>query len=415
MSKRHIERLKNAIIAVLALLAILLFFAASYYGGGLHFMDEKFPLRGAESNEGQSGGVTAAAVPVSVLVCTYEGRWGAVSDAAAVQDIYARCTPALREALGTAEEPTRLTEKQWQQQLAGQGVYFAFDYPVDLSTLALWLGTEFAFEGGAESLLMVSGEEGEVTLCVNDGEETLAYVTQARYPESELSDVEPNDSQFAFMLSDKVFEKAAPYAVVPAETENYFPTLTASNPFSDTEIKEDVLEYMGVNPYADFSVFEDGVLYSGTDFRLQLAPDGTLSFKIYSPGALSLPSAPESADGYAGAVEAARFLAEKTMGAYCGAAKLYCTGVEVSEGVYTVSFAYYVNGIRVYIGGEDAAKITVSNGAITQAEMKFRNYSESGGTSYVLSPRYAAAADPDSSLKLIYTESGGTAAVNWQG
>ncbi|MBQ9980835.1 MAG: hypothetical protein IJP23_07265 [Oscillospiraceae bacterium] len=415
MNKRFVETVKTVLIALLALLAVVLFFAVRYYSsgseyevGGLHFL-QKDPV--AET----TGDISAAAMPAAVSVRTPEGCFVPLADGGALEDIYTRCTPALREALGTAGEPVEIDRHRWQTLLSQQGVYFAFDYPVELSALASWLGTDFSWQGSASALLMTAGEEDTLWLYVNHGDSFSGYATQAKYPSAELEGIKANGGEFACLLSDDVYKKIDPDALVVEEMDNYFPTLTVGLPLSDSELREDILEHLGVNPYADYSVFTGGMLYLYNDFRLAISSDGTFELDVYATDALALEDAPVYDDPAAAAVEAARRLVQSTIAESCAEARVMCTGVEGGNGVYTVTFAYYVNGVRVSTGGSDAAKITVTEGKITAADMIFRSYTESGEESYVLSPGYAAALIPGGQMKLVYTDSGGTAAVNWQG
>ena len=95
-------------------------------------------------------------------------------------------------------------------------------------------------------------------------------------------------------------------------------------------------------------------------------------------------------------VDEARALAEGTLGALAGEARLYLMSVKETEQGLRIRFGYLLDGCAVYLGGEGwAAEFWVRDGYITQYTLHFRSYAANGDTSLLLPIDMAAAMLPD--------------------
>ena len=113
--------------------------------------------------------------------------------------------------------------------------------------------------------------------------------------------------------------------------------------------------------------------------------------------------------------EATWTLAEQTLGERCGAARLYLMNVEeMGEGEWVADYGYCLNGAAVELGSDGyAARFIIQDGQITEFELFFRNYTDTGEQSIVLPEAQAAAAMSaqkveGSELLLAYEDTGTT-------
>ena len=119
-------------------------------------------------------------------------------------------------------------------------------------------------------------------------------------------------------------------------------------------------------------------------------------------------------------IEAARQLAEGTMGTRCGQARLYLESVRETQDGYRVRFGYRLNGSAVWLYEEGwAAEFLIREGCISEFTMHFRAYSDSGEKALLLPMNQAAVILPgltDEARELViqYRDRGGeTVSPGW--
>ena len=144
--RRAINAAQNALIILLVISSVLL------AGGRAGFsLRENISGYGAFSrSDGAQQGPQygAAAEPMSIVVTPEDGiHDAAMYDSRALDEAYSRYSAALAEALGSAGEPEEVGENEWVSALHGPGVYFDYYTDCQLSSLAIWLGSEM--NGGA--------------------------------------------------------------------------------------------------------------------------------------------------------------------------------------------------------------------------------------------------------------------------
>jgi hypothetical protein len=418
MNRKVLETGKTVLIVLLAALAVYLFFMARFYSRG--GAEESAGAASADANSVSALSPAEAARPVAAAVTTPDGRYAAVSDSAAVSSVYDICAPVLREALGTAQESFLVDSALWLELLEGPGVYLAYSDAIPAAALAQWLGADFGYGGSVVRILMTPGAEDSVMLYLDDGAAVRGCATSAKYFVMDFSSIRPNNGRFAFELSKEypIYEGIFPYSLILDDTGNQRAVLAASNPLSGVETRTEVLEYLGLNPYADYTTFVDGsILYSSADYQLEISDFYSMSLQVYSSEAFSGKMVVQWKMNETTAVQAALALAKDTAGKYCGQADIGLTGCEYDAELneYRFFLSYFVNGIRVSSPTDYAAMVVIRDGYICEAQLCFRKYVVTDETSYVLSPKYAAAALPGSELILIYADGGGdTVTANWK-
>lgn len=165
----------------------------------------------------------------------------------------------------------------------------------------------------------------------------------------------------------------------------------------------DALAFNGQNhaPVSGGEVYLDG------GDRLVVSTNGTVTYR--AAWVERYPAGSTLAD----AVDKARALAEGTLGALCGEARLYLVSARESQGTLCLRFGYLLGGCPVYLGGEGwAAEFWVTDGYITQFTLNFRSYAPNGEHTLLLPIDKAAAMLPSISqerreLIIQYRDGGG--------
>ena len=105
---------------------------------------------------------------------------------------------------------------------------------------------------------------------------------------------------------------------------------------------------------------------------------------------------PDSGSELADGVERARTLAENTLGALCGSARLYLMSAVETDGELRVRFGYLLDGSPVYVGSEGwSAEFVIKDGYIIGFTLRFRAYAANGEQTLLLPIDKAAAMLPD--------------------
>lgn len=388
--RRLIEWGKDALIVLLSLSAVyLLSMTPLVRDSGLLDLLPPGESPGAGALT-QSQGV--AMLPVRLAVAGEGGRCGVQYDEARLEELFPPLGALLGDALASAGSPQAISEQQWRQYLAGTSIYFDFAEDVPLSALEHWLqGTGTAgLEGAARRVLLCSGEGDQVLLCWQQSETDRFFscstaLTQSLHLDPATASVPSNAAYFAFenpVLSGLL----APYTLI-TEAARQGVCYAVSNPLTGggTDAVLDALAFSGQN-HAQVS---GGEVYLDGGDRLVVSTGGTVSYRAAQgekyPAASSL----------AGAVDEARALAESSLGALCGDARLYLMSAQETEGGMRLRFGYLLNGCPVYLGsGGWAAEFWVKDGYIIQFTLYFRSYAPNGEHALLLPIDKAAAMLP---------------------
>ncbi len=400
-----IELVKNILLVALSCLAIYLTVLANDH------YDLKLPFFGDDSQQTweatETDTVLEASKPVKMAVTNSYGRYALLYTGEAVEQMYDRLGKYLGEALGTMASVEAVDEKQVMESLEQPGIYYEFPGRVRLSALAAWLGAGLPGEADdpEAELYIISIGEKEQTLCYRTVSGWYRCRIELREDVIEEIDIyRPNNVSFAFELaqSEASFGNIEDFCLVDSQPAPVAVTAQAMT----GQLREKVASYLGFNPYSDSSYIEDNgdEVFTANSSMLRLETGGLLTFN--SPGG-------ESRDMTAAErIELARAaLSELT---FPGEAKMYFTGEENADGVYTLSFDYFVSGIRVITPTGHGAQVVMEGGEITRIVLWLRSYYQTDGVESIL-PAVQAAAMRSGRLELVYTDNGSdTLSAGWR-
>lgn len=393
MNRRaYIEIVKTCLIVLLSLSAVLMLCRLAVYSdvGILRFIGTE----GGESAalDGDVRGYAQCAKPLAAAVTdSAGGRYGVRYDVTAVEDLYARYSAALAEALGSAGTPEQVGFDEWESALSGPNVFFDFIYAQPLGVLSAWLGSDV--NGGVSehtaARLCLSVSEDEVWLYYIRARDGNAYrCSTLATLSTDASGLEENGAEFVFETEGN--DGIDPYTLVVGGSIE-FPVTTVINPLRAEADGSTLMDYFGMNsfialPYAELDgtqVFVDG------DATLRLSPDGAVTFRQSGGSLLSV-----DAGGLEDVVDASYKLAERVSSGYRGNCELMLSSVTYSEndGAFRVIFQYVSNGLTVRLpDGRAAAEITVAGGHITSCEFFLREYTIGEGSILPLPEKQAFA------------------------
>ncbi len=412
-AERWIEWGKDLVIALLALSAALLLSVLLFGSGSLSGLVPR--QEPADGPAGESA-PTAATLPAALVITGGEGRFGVQYDQAQVNEIFARIGPLLGDALASAGDPRTVRQEEWRRSLSAPGLYFDFAGEIPLSALGGWLSEagECALEGSARRLLLCAGEGDEVLLCWQDAGTGLFYrcgtaLSRSLHLEPVTGDYRDNGAYFAYE-DETLSALLQPYTLV---TEEYARVEYAvSDPISQANVSAllSALSFSG----QDHTQVSGGEAYLDGGDRLEVENGGGVTYRAAQGG--RYPAGP----GAAGAIEAARALAEKTVGALCGEASLYLISARQEEDGFEVTFGYRLDGsaVRLYREGW-CARFLIREGYITDFTLRLRSYAATEQTAMLLPVDRAAAILPELTgqrleLRILYLDGGAdTAAPQW--
>ena len=331
--------------------------------------------------------LSAAARPSRMAVTFPAGRYGLQYDQTAVDELFARLGPLLGEALTSAGDPAAIDEARWRQNLTTVNLYFDFSGQVPLSALGTWLNAEgrCALPGSARRILLCEGTGDSVLLCWEDSGSGQFFscstgLTASLHLSPALQDLSDNGARFAFE-SDVYTGLLDPYTFITDQQRSEI--YTASNPLSAGEALTALLNTLDFTGRNHASV-SGGERYLDGNDRLLVQNNGTVIYAAAEPGKYPVPSAGDSPT-VAEAIEAARELTERTIGASCGAAQLYLSTALSAEGGWLIRFGYRLNGSTVWLNEDGwASEVWVRSGCITDFTLHFRSYAASGEEALLL-------------------------------
>jgi hypothetical protein len=407
------ESVKNILIILLLFSAVFLGWQSRLFGNSSVKLDLLANFVDDQAADVSGGGIVSGATngagearPIGIAVTDASGdRYGVRYDLEKVEEVYKNAVIIFREALGSAQEPEKVGEKEWRAALSAPGVYFEYMSPVSLSVLDGWYGGEMAGDWGGVCVrrLFAAAVGGETRLCFEEAETGLFYAAGTKAAPERITRLnelyQPNRTVFAFEALGAQPLKV-PYALIMPEMTAYA-KLEASNPLAGETLAE-VLRKLGVSAHKKPIINESGnQVYPEDEFRIELSPDGTLSYRWTGSrdGAAELDQS--------AAIETARRVVADTIGKHCGdAARVYFDAVSSSGSSYRVTFTYVAEGGLVYLGRDGyAAAVTVTDGYISAMELRFRNYKVSD-VNLSLLPEIQAAAAADGAFMLCYTDGG---------
>lgn len=389
--RRWIELGKDALIVLLTLSAVyLLSMTPLVRDSGVMdlFAPRESPGTGTSTGDG-----TAVMLPARLAVTGTAGRCGIQYDEGRLEEQFPPLGALLGDALASAGQPQAMDEQEWQRRLAGRNVYFDFQGDMPLAALERWLqgAGDQPLEGSARRVMLCAGEGDQVLLCWQDADSGAFFscataLTQSLNLDPAVEGIASNGAYFAFE-NPALADRLAPYTLI-TEGEQSGTRYDAGIPLAG-EAQEAVLSALSFNSQNHAPVSGGEVYLDGGD-RLVVEANGTITYRAaqgekYPAGA-----------GPAGGVEAARALAEATLGTLCGEARLYLMSARETGGELRVQFGYLLGGGAVHLGSEGwAAEFAVRDGYIIRFTLRFRSYASNGERTLLLPIDKAAAMLPD--------------------
>ena len=410
------------------LLILVLVVSAVMLGGGSGLLDFAGDISGgvlgmqSGQNQGGQKEYTAAAEPLSMMLTPEAGaHCGVMYSQEELYSAYDRFSATLAEALGSSGEPEQISEEEWRAALNETGVFFDFYCDFQLSSLAIWLGTEIngPAAGHTARRICISLDNGLVWLnYVRSRDEGGFYrcstSVQAGEFAARVGESIPNGAEFVFELSP-TYDALDPYTVL-MQGSIVLGSISGENSLRSAD-SEALYTAFGLSSYLASTYPEsDGTLVSVEgEATLRLGADGELK---YSFKPIEDESAPKLSP--TDAIELARRLVENTAGRYCGEASLRLSYIYLSAetGEYTICFDYVYDGVPLRISGrEHAVEITVTGERVTYASILFRSYESLGGREEPLPANLAAAllqTEGGGELRLYYTDNLEKVTTDWK-
>ena len=413
--KRLIERIKSLLIVLLSCSAVFLVLRtqASIAGSG----ERQEAYAAGESGPASTEDPGAMARPLRMAAAIQRGsevvRYGVQYDQAGTDELYQQAYSLLVEALSSAGEPREISEEAWRQALSSApGLYFDWQGEIPLTVLNGWLSVDNQTLAGAVRRMVLTAVEGRVLLYSWDESAGQGWacpcdvISAGRLAEA-VGALQENGAIFAFEGED--YLSLSPYTMVllqPPVPAVY----SASNPVAGEDSLRALQETLGFPENSvSYTAAGELVLRSRND-TLHMAEDGQVSYEAAAEGSDRYRLA---GTGVYEAVEGCRQLAQQTLGQSCGEASLYLMSAEeAGEGSWQVEFGYQLDGVQVRLDRDGwAARFLVEQGQITEFQLRFRSYADSGTTSVVLPERQAMAAmeakgHGGEELLLVYLDSG---------
>ena len=382
--RRWLEPVKSALIVLLSASALVLMYLSGLF-------DFLLPEQGPGAYilpDAPSLTLTAAALPMEAAVTGQRGLcYGLKYDSAALAELYDSVSAYLGEAIGSAETPKRISEKQWLRLLGGAGLYLDYDCDLPLSLLAAWLGVEAPMCPSFHTLILSEGETGNVLFSyLDETGKSWSCETAGLWKSlaGQLDAYLPNGASFARHWA--ALKRCAP-AMLVLET---LPPMHSVSVSDGQEAAAEVLaEKTGIhlNSVSRYSEPDGTVVYPGENGVLRLYTDGSLSFLASEAFALA------AGDSLPVMTELSRTLLEELHAAFAGDETLRCDGCSIDpDGSGEVTFSYVCEGLPVLLGSRSAARLRWTEGRLTELTFLPRSCRISARSVELLPEKQAAAA-----------------------
>lgn len=405
--RRFLEGCKTLLIVLLSCSAVFLASRTLLPQGGRTLLSRLSPS--ATSSVGGLETVTRSAQtlqPAAFAVTWEEGRH-AVLYHQEDQEGYTQISALLSEALNSAAAPTPITPRQWELALSSPGVFCEYSGAIPLSALNFWLSDQDnpALEGYSARRLCVtakslyfatSGPSGQYYTAAlqEDLSASLDYLAQ-RFP--------ANGARFA--CEDGSYPLLRRDALVLSATPSV-PCLHAETPCAvnedgtPNEALNRILQLLSFHPQTNpLYAITGGYAITDGGETLRIL-DNTITYRRTDDSSLRFPAEYP--------LDTTRILAEATVGAVAGDARLYLREVSTLGNVTTVTYAYAYRGAAIEQATDGwCAKFTIEDNTVTALELRPRRYTAPEGQNVTLLPQEQAAAIIDArglSLVILYED-----------
>ena len=381
--RRRRDFIQNIAIAMLSVLAVLLFFQTQRLtqtsGEGSLFK----PTAGTDTpiSSAPIGQDVPLTLPVRTAVTGSYGRYGSVTTTTADGD-FEPLRGLLELALNSARTPTLCSLQVFQEALDAPSVYCDFLSPLPLPVLtdALWASSVHTQQARC---LLLSGQDGRVTLYLWDGA-ALCYRCDTDLPYETLETTgnrdESGNTHFAFDLPEA--DSLAPFSLLP-DAVPVLPVLSVSPSLDDTNRLLTLLDF---NPNTNYRYPEsDGseTVVEG-ERSVRIRSNGTVVYDSGGEPALVIEAAGDRPAPLEAASGAAALLNSLLSGS-SGEASLFLTGIRQSGITCTLTFDYQLGGVPIrFADGESAATVTLDGTVVSGMTLRFRQYTATASNSLLL-------------------------------
>lgn len=419
MTKNKIDRIKNMIIVLLIVSSIMLGLKTTLFNeffNSIPFVAKTSEwvgdfLTGSDNNASDDT-VTVSAEsgrPRYIAVTNNAGaHYGVKYDTVTSKSLFENVGGFFYEALGSATEPTEITEEDWKTALKSLGLYFDYVYPVPISMIAKWLGADISEQWGNTNIRRICIAQSGDAVCLYYQEEAsgLFFCAETAVTFSSLTDrfetYQSNGALFAFELSD--FLKTDEWYQLILTDVHTHPVIASENPILNEDEIEHIFDTLGIiyNPNSTYPEADGTLVFVENNFTLRLGTNGHITYKLLDTGDIT-----DSDQTAEEAVETARMIVDSTLGQYCGDADLCLSSVTfMDEGAYVITFEYWVAGGKIHLNEDGwAAKIVVKDLNILEMDLVFRKYTITTDTRVML-PEILACSASASEMILNYTDRG---------
>ena len=251
--RNTVERLKNLLILLLTLSAVVLTVRVLMFNGLVdkgprgwldHLLSLLDPGQSVPADDPEATGQAgAAAQPVRIAVCDGVDRFAVQYDPAQADRLFSSVGILLSEALSSAASPHTVPESAWRDALQAPGVWFDFLGELPLEALYAWMG-----EGGsnpsltatARQLAVAQDLDGGVSLYYHNESDGLYYAceTEVAYTghmDELVSGHGSNGAFFVFELeADRGYAGLDPYVLLTSATPSPL-VYHSANPLSSPD------------------------------------------------------------------------------------------------------------------------------------------------------------------------------------
>jgi len=381
MSRQSKEKIKNVLILLLTVSAVVLSFFAGIFDA---------PMR-AQAGSGGTLLVSENDQPKNLLLPTqitvnFGMEEGLVSGSgttnADTAGLFEESLHLLRAALQSARQAEEIDAQTWRDTLGSWGILFRFSANLSLSELALMMGqAESPLMGKSETLHLSLKEAGVFLYFLGtDGQVFRAMTGIPSYQLGELiAQYEPSRSRISFDLSGNAPQVALGnynhFPVVSGQTAHMYQHLERL--LSRFDFHPNLVRYMesdGVRTMvengATLRIFEDGLityLYRGQNPRLMVSMEHEPNLAEIVRGAYALAS---------------------LVGIVSGEAEISFRGYAYQNGQFVIEFGYTLDGIPI-LDAYPAARIVVDGRYVREVSLFARSFHFSGEHTAIL-PRSSA-------------------------
>ncbi|MDR3310428.1 MAG: hypothetical protein LBS90_03650 [Oscillospiraceae bacterium] len=327
-----------------------------------------------------AGGIAVeAARPVEIVFTAESGeRYTGYGDAAARAALYELTAAAVGSAVARADDPSPCTEDEWRGALLSPGIAYRYYAPMRLGVLAAWLGSGGVTDGTEVRGIVLRFSDGSLFFETRDG--WLAAAGEAPEPPS----VSGTAAENALYLFERYPGSASPYLL--DRSGMTVAALTAASPLADEAKRAETLNALGVLPgiNAGYTDADGAEVYVLPAFTVMLGGDGSVTYsRTDEPASGASRTAEEE-------IEIAR-LAVRFCSDNAGAASFMCVGYASDGGVATVTFEYFVYGMRV--SARLGAVVTLAGGRVRTIDALPLEFTRAAASVTLLSPALASAAE----------------------